>query len=254
VRAGCRSVAYTCNDPVIFLEYAVDVAEACRARGVRNVAVSAGYVCAGARAELFRPMDAANIDLKAITAGFYRKLCTGALQPVLDTLVYLRHETRVWLEVTTLLIPGHNDDPAEIAALYARFVEHLGADVPLHFSAFHPTTGCWTCRAPRQRPCARRAASRSRTGLRHVYTGNVQNPSGQSTWCHGCGRRLIGRDGYAITGRALAEDCRCRSCGTRCPGVLEPRPGSWGPRRMPLAVAASPSPATVRDQGVGPAD
>ncbi len=255
VRAGCRSVAYTYNDPVIFLEYAVDVAEACRARGVRNVAVSAGYVCAGAACRAVPPHGRRqHRRLKAFTAGFYRKLCTGALQPVLDTLVYLRHETRVWLEVTTLLIPGHNDDPAETAALCAWSVEHLGADVPLHFSAFHPDyrmldvphTPAATLRAARRIALAH--------GLRHVYTGNVQNPSGQSTWCHGCGRRLIGRAGYAITGRALDEDGRCRSCGTRCPGVLEPRPGSWGPRRMPLAVAASPSPATARDQGVGPAD
>jgi pyruvate formate lyase activating enzyme len=238
-QAGCRSVAYTYNDPVIFLEYAIDVALACRARGLSNVAVSAGYVCAEARAELFRHMDAANIDLKAFTEGFYRKLCTGALQPVLDTLVYLRHETDVWLEVTTLLIPGHNDEAAEIAALSAWFMEHLGPDVPLHFSAFHPDYKMMdVARTPaRTLSLARRIALEH--GLRYVYTGNVHDPDGQSTWCHGCGARLIGRDWYDITAWALSADGLCQACGTRLPGVFDTRPGSWGRRRAPLAVGGS---------------
>jgi len=237
LRAGCRSVAYTYNDPVIFLEYAIDVAEACRARGVRNVAVSAGYMCAAPRVEFYRHMDAANIDLKAFTEGFYKKLCTGALQPVLDTLVYLRHETEVWLEVTTLLIPGHNDGPAEVAALSAWFSEHLGPDVPLHFTAFHPDYRMLdTPRTPaRTLTRARRIALEQ--GLRYVYTGNVHDPAGQSTWCHGCGARLIGRDGYAITAWALSESGgHCPTCGTRVAGVLEARPGRWGQRRAPLTV------------------
>jgi pyruvate formate lyase activating enzyme len=236
VEAGCRSVAYTYNDPVIFLEYAIDVALACRARGLRNVAVSAGYICPEPRAELYRHMDAANIDLKAFTEGFYRKLCTGALQPVLDTLVYLRHETEVWLEVTTLLIPGHNDAPAEIAALSAWFVEHLGPDVPLHFSAFHPDYKMLdVARTPaRTLSEARRIALGH--GLRYVYTGNVHDPAGQSTWCHGCGARLIGRDWYDITAWAVGEGGLCEACGTRLPGVLDARPGRWGRRRTPLAV------------------
>jgi pyruvate formate lyase activating enzyme len=138
VRAGCRSVAFTYNDPVVFVEYAMDVAEACRAKGVKTVAVSAGYMCDVPRTEFYRHIDAANIDLKAFTQGFYRKICTGSLGPVLDTLAYLKHETSVWLEITTLLIPGENDSPAEVEALSDWIVEHLGPEVPLHFTAFHP--------------------------------------------------------------------------------------------------------------------
>jgi pyruvate formate lyase activating enzyme len=241
-RSGCRSVAYTYNDPVIFLEYAIDVAQACRERGIRNVAVSAGYVCAAPRAELYRHMDAANIDLKAFTESFYRKLCTGALQPVLETLVYLRHETGVWLEVTTLLIPGHNDAPAEIEALSAWFIEHLGPDVPLHFTAFHPNYKMMDV-APTPRATLTRAREIAlRQGLRYVYTGNVHDEPGQSAWCHACGTRLIGRDWYEITAWHLTPEGECAACGAPCSGVFDARPGTWGPRRMPLfmgGVAAS---------------
>jgi pyruvate formate lyase activating enzyme len=238
LRAGCRSVAYTYNDPVIFLEYALDVAAACRARGIRNVAVSAGYVSPAPRAELFGQMDACNIDLKAFTEGFYRKLCTGALQPVLETLEYIRHETDVWLEITTLLIPGHNDRPAEIAALSAWVMDHLGPDVPLHFTAFHPDYRMLDV-APTPAPTlieARRIALQH--GLRYVYTGNIRDPAGQTTWCHGCGGRLIGRDGYDITAWTVSAAGACRVCGTRLPGVLDARPGDWGGRRARLAVGA----------------
>lgn len=214
------------------------MAQACRASGLRNVAVSAGYICAAPRAELYRHMDAANTDLKAFTEGFYRKLCTGALQPVLDTLLYLRHETDVWLEVTTLLIPGHNDDPAEIAALSAWFVEHLGPDVPLHFSAFHPDYRMLdTPRTPAATLGLARRIAREH-GLRHVYTGNVHDEPGQSTWCAGCGERLVGRDWYDLTAWELSETGRCRRCGTPCPGVFEAQPGRWGRRRAPAAVSA----------------
>jgi pyruvate formate lyase activating enzyme len=234
-QSGCRSVAYTYNDPVIFLEYAIDVAQACGERGIRNVAVSAGYICAEPRAELYRHMDAANIDLKGFTEGFYRKLCSGALQPVLETLVYLKRETTVWLEVTTLLIPGHNDDPAEIEALSAWFIEHLGPDVPLHFTAFHPDYKMMDV-APTPRATLTRAREIALAhGLRYVYTGNLRDEAGQSTYCHGCGARLIGRDGYEITAWAVG-DRGCADCGTPVPGVFEPRPGSWGQRRMPLSV------------------
>ena len=238
VQAGCRAVAYTYNDPVIFLEYAIDVAQACRARGLQNVAVTAGYVGPKARAELFAEMDAANVDLKAFTEGFYRKLCTGALQPVLDTLVWLRHETDVWLEVTTLLIPGANDSPAEIEALCAWFREHLGPDVPLHFTAFHPD---WKMREVPPTPARTLAAARAIAlghGLRYVYTGNVHDQPGQSTWCHACGERLIGRDWYDLTAWNLTPDGRCAGCGTPCAGRFEARPGAWGRRRRPLRLGA----------------
>jgi len=235
-RSGCRSVAYTYNDPVIFLEYAVDVAAACRARGIENVAVSAGYISPEPRIEFFEAMDAANIDLKGFTERFYKKLCTGALQPVLETLEYLKHETGVWFEITTLLIPGENDDPGEIEALSAWIMAHLGPDVPLHFSAFHPD---WKMMDTPPTPAstlleARRIARAA--GLRYVYTGNVHDEATQSTYCHGCGTKLIGRDWYRLTAWNLTAEGRCRACGSACAGVFDGAPGTWGRRRLPLAV------------------
>jgi pyruvate formate lyase activating enzyme len=235
-RNGCRSVAYTYNDPVIFLEYAIDVADACRERGIRNVAVSAGYMCAAPRAELYAKMDAANIDLKAFTEGFYRKLCTGALQPVLETLEYIRHETDVWLEITTLLIPGQNDAPAEIEALAAWVMDRLGPEVPLHFTAFHPDYKMLDVAPTPPATLSRARAIALAQGLRYVYTGNVHDEAGQSTWCHGCGARLIGRDWYRITAWDLTPDGACARCGALCPGVFEARPGTWGQRRMPVRL------------------
>jgi pyruvate formate lyase activating enzyme len=233
---GCRSVAYTYNDPVIFLEYAIDVAGACRARGVKNVAVSAGYICDEPRAEFFRHMDAANIDLKGFTEGFYRKLCTGSLRPVLDTLVYLRHQTDVWLEITTLLIPGHNDSPEEIKQLSAWVMEHLGPDVPLHFSAFHPDWKMMeTPRTPARTLIEARAIAMA-AGLHHVYTGNISDEASQSTYCHVCGAKLIGRDWYDITSWSLTDDGRCGACDAPCAGVFDGPPGTWGRKRRPLFV------------------
>jgi pyruvate formate lyase activating enzyme len=237
-RQGCRSVAYTYNDPVIFLEYAIDVAQACRARGIKNVAVSAGYICEQPRAEFFRHMDAANIDLKGFTDDFYRKLCTGSLQPVLDTLIYLRHQTDVWLEITTLLIPGQNDSPEELERLSAWILDHLGPDVPLHFSAFHPD---WKMTDTPRTPArtlleARRVAMAA--GLRHVYTGNISDEASQSTYCHACGGLLIGRDWYDITAWRLTDDGRCATCDASCEGVFEGRPGAWGRKRLPVFPSA----------------
>jgi pyruvate formate lyase activating enzyme len=231
VASGCRSVAFTYNDPVIFLEYAIDTAIACRARGIKTVAVSAGYICAEPRVEFFRHMDAANIDLKGFTERFYRNLCSAQLGPVLETLQYLKHETDVWLEITTLLIPGENDSQSEIEALSAWVMEHLGPDVPLHFTAFHPD---WKMLDKPPTPLATLRAARTTgraTGLRHVYVGNVHDPAGDSTYCHTCGVMLIGRDWHALTAWNLTDDGRCVDCGTACPGVFHGPPGGWGRRR-----------------------
>ncbi len=238
---GCQSVAYTYNDPVIFLEYAVDVAAACRARGLKSVAVSAGYICPEPRAEFFRHMDAANIDLKGFSETFYKRLCSASLAPVLETLVYLRHETDVWLEVTTLLIPGENDSPAELEALSGWIVEHLGTNVPLHLTAFHPD---WKMRDKPPTPqatlrLARRIAREA--GLKYVYLGNVHDSDGQSTYCADCGCRLIGRDWYEITDWQLTQDGRCRHCGSSCPGIFAEAPGTLGPRRKPVRLAEVPA-------------
>jgi pyruvate formate lyase activating enzyme len=234
--SGCRSVAFTYNDPVIFLEYAVDVAQACRARGIKTVAVSAGYICAEPRIEFFRHMDAANIDLKGFTEDFYKNLCSGRLGAVLETLEYLKRATDVWFEITTLLIPGENDSPAEIEALSRWVMDHLGDDVPVHFTAFHPD---WKMReTPPTPPGTLRMARRiaCEIGLRYVFTGNIHDPAGQTTYCHGCNARLIGRDWYDLTAWNLTADGRCGTCGTQCAGVFEENAGKWGRRRQPIAV------------------
>jgi pyruvate formate lyase activating enzyme len=236
-RLGCRSVAFTYNDPVIFLEYAVDVADACRERGLKAVAVTAGYVSPGAREELFSHMDAANVDLKGFTEGFYARTCAGHLEPVRETLEYLVHETDVWVEVTTLLIPGLNDSDEELDAETRWFAERLGPDVPLHFTAFHPD---WKMRDRPHTPPATLTRAREialANGLEYVYTGNVHDPAGQSTYCHACRALLIERDWYELGAWNLDEG-RCATCGEPCPGVFESRPGSWGSRRLPVRLAA----------------
>jgi pyruvate formate lyase activating enzyme len=233
---GCRSIAFTYNDPVIFLEYAVDVAAACRAVGINSVAVSAGYITPEPRAEFYRHMDAANIDLKAFTEDFYRSICGGHLQPVLDTLVYLKRETNVWLEVTTLLIPGLNDSDAELETMCAWFAANLGPDVPLHFTAYHPD---WKMRDRPRTPAAalhnaRRIARQA--GLRYVYVGNVHDHDGSSSWCHHCGQILIGRDWYVLSDWNLTHDGACTSCGTQMAGVIDGPPGNWGAKRQPVRL------------------
>jgi len=236
---GCRSVAFTYNDPVVFLEYAVDVAEACREAGVATVAVTAGYVCPEPRRELFAATDAVNVDLKAFSEGFYAKLCGGELAPVLDTLRYLHHETDVWLEVTTLLIPGENDSAEEIERASRWLVDELGVDVPWHLSAFHPD---YRMRATAATPPATLSRAREIArahGIRYVYTGNVHDPAGQSTACHACGALLIGRDGYTLTSWGLDASGRCAACGAGCAGVFEAEPGRWGARRMPVRLAGA---------------
>lgn len=238
-RLGCRSIAFTYNDPTVFLEYAADCADAAREAGLKAVAVSAGYIMPDARRELYAHMDAANIDLKAFTEEFYRKIAFASLRTVLDTLEYLVHETDVWTEITTLLIPDHNDSDDEIAAECAWIREHLGPDVPLHFSAFHPD---FKMRDVPPTPVAtlRRARRIARdAGLRFVYTGNVHDPEGQTTTCTNCGEALIVRDWYRIDRYAVSDSGHCNSCGAPVPGVYDGPAGDWGPKRQPIRVAAS---------------
>ena len=238
-RLGCRSVAFTYNDPVIFHEYAIDVAAACRARGIRTVAVTAGEVCAEPRAEFYRYMDAANVDLKAFSERFYREVCSGSLQPVLETLQYLKHETSVWFELTTLLIPGENDSDAELESMARWVVESLGPDVPIHFSAFHPDFRMLD-HEPTPPATLRRAREIAlRNGLRYVYVGNVHDPEADSTFCHHCGQLLIGRDWHRLTAWKLIAGGICPGCQTPCAGQFEPDPGSWGAKRLPVRLAAT---------------
>ncbi|HKA30259.1 MAG TPA: AmmeMemoRadiSam system radical SAM enzyme [Candidatus Binatia bacterium] len=234
---GCRSVAFTYNDPVVFLEYAVDVARACHAQGIRTVAVTAGYVCDEPRRELFRHMDAANVDLKAFTEDFYHRICVGHLAPVQETLEYLVHDTDVWVEITTLLIPGHNDSDAEIDALTRWVVERLGADVPLHFTAFHPDWKMLDVAPTPPATLTRARAIARRNGIQHVYTGNVHDREGGSTRCHACGLLLVERDWYELGAYRLTDDGRCRHCGARCPGRFDGPPGRWGARRRAVRLA-----------------
>lgn len=236
VELGCRSVAYTYNDPVIFHEYAIDVARACRELGIKNVAVTAGYVCPEPRAEFYQHMDAANVDLKAFTEAFYYKLTGGHLQPVLDTLKYIKHETDVWLEITTLLIPGKNDSDQELTELTQWIVSELGPDVPLHFSAFHPDWKMLDVPATPIDTLFRARELALSNGLHYVYTGNVHDKSGQSTYCHRCDQLLIGRDWYELSEWNLDADGACSKCGTRCAGVFDKGPGTWGSRRLPVRL------------------
>ncbi len=225
VAAGCRSVAFTYNEPIVFAEYAIDCARAAHARGVAAVAVTNGFIGGEARREFFAHMDAANVDLKAFHARFYRRLCLADLAPVLETLRWLRRETDVWLEVTNLVIPGHNDAPDEIARMCDWLVGNLGPDVPLHLTAFHPDFRM-TDTPPTPAATLSRARGQARAaGLHHVYTGNVRDPDGQSTRCAACGALLIERDGYALGEWNLDARGRCRLCGTSLPGRFDPAPG-----------------------------
>jgi pyruvate formate lyase activating enzyme len=234
---GCKSVAFTYNDPVIFLEYAVDVAEACHEAGVKTVAVTAGYICPEPREEFFRHMDAANIDLKAFTEGFYHKICGAGLAPVLETLEYLKHETDVWFELTTLLIPGENDSHAELDRMTSWVVEKLGPDVPMHFSAFHPDWKMLDHQATPSSTLVRARDIALNNGVRYAYVGNVHDKRADSTYCHGCGEMLIGRDWYVLSDWNLTEGGACRHCGMSCAGVFDGPPGNWGAKRQPVRLA-----------------
>jgi pyruvate formate lyase activating enzyme len=232
----CQSVAFTYNDPVIFMEYAIDTAIACHESDIRTVAVTAGYICNEPRREFFRHIDAANVDLKAFTEDFYWKLTGAHLQPVLETLIYLKQETDVWLELTTLLIPGKNDSEQELEAMTQWVVENLGADTPMHFTAFHPD---WKMLDSPPTPPETLTRARNiaiRNGVHYAYTGNVIDQAGGSTYCHECGMVLIGRAQYTLTDWNLDKRGCCRHCGTPCKGVFAATPGKWGSRRLPVRL------------------
>ncbi|MCL4525140.1 MAG: AmmeMemoRadiSam system radical SAM enzyme [Gammaproteobacteria bacterium] len=233
-----KSVAFTYNDPVIFAEYAMDTADACHAVGIKTVAVTAGYIHAQPRAEFFAKMDATNVDLKAFTDEFYFKLTGAHLAPVLETLEYIVKETRTWLEITTLLIPGHNDSEAEIRAAAEWMMGHLGPDVPLHFSAFHPDYRMPDVPATPADTLVRARRVAMETGLHYVYTGNVHDQEGDTTFCPGCGAALIVRDWYQILSYHLTPEGHCPHCGHGIAGHFEAKPGSFGRKRIPLRIGA----------------
>jgi len=236
-RLGCRSVAFTYNDPTIFLEYAADVADACHEVGVSAIAVTAGYICPEPRRDLYGHLDALNVDLKGFTEDFYRHVCGARLEPVLETLEYLRHETDLWFEITTLLIPGRNDADAELDELTRWVAGHLGPDVPLHFTAFHPDFKMTDVPPTPPSTLTRAREWGLRNGLRYVYIGNVHDSAGSSTWCPGCGALLVERDWYRLGAWHLTDDGRCRTCDHQVPGRFDGPPGTWGPRRLPVRLA-----------------
>jgi pyruvate formate lyase activating enzyme len=234
---GSRSVAFTYNDPVIFLEYASDVADACREHGVHSIAVTAGYVCEEPRRDFFAHVDAANVDLKAFTEDFYHHVSGGHLRDVLDTLEYLVHDTSVWVEITNLLIPGHNDSDAELHEMTTWIVEHLGVDVPVHFTAFHPDFKMLDVPPTPPSTLARARAIAVGNGVRYAYTGNVHDRDGGSTWCPSCGARVIERDWYELGEYGVTDDGRCAACGAPIAGRFDGPAEHFGARRIPVRLA-----------------
>jgi len=229
---NCKHVAFTYNEPIIFAEYAIDVARACREKGIRTVAVTAGYVQEKARSEFFEHMDAANVDLKSFREDFYKRLTGATIGPVLDTLKYIRKSTKTWLEITTLIIPGENDSEKELRELTRWVHDELGPETPLHFSAFHPD---YEMRDHSPTPYATLNRARQiglSNGLRYVYTGNIPDPDGGTTYCHQCRKALIERDGFRIKKYNLEKYGRCANCGTACPGHFDTAPGDYENRRQ----------------------
>jgi pyruvate formate lyase activating enzyme len=235
---GCKSVAFTYNDPVIFAEYAMDVADTCRAAGIKTVAVTAGYIHAVPRRDFYAKMDAANVDLKGFTDEFYFKLCAAHLDPVLDTLRYLKHETEVWFEITTLLIPGQNDSDKELRAESQWIFRELGPDVPVHFTAFHPDYKMTGIAHTPADTLTRARQIALDEGLRYVYTGNVHDATGGTTSCPQCRAPLIVRDWYRIISYGLSVDGHCANCGAAVPGCYGEFGQAFGPRRIPLSIHA----------------
>jgi pyruvate formate lyase activating enzyme len=236
---GCKSVAFTYNDPVIFAEYAMDVADACHARDIKTVAVTAGYIHAAPRREFYSKMDAANVDLKAFTEEFYFRQTGAHLQPVLETLEYLVHETSVWTEITTLLIPGKNDSDAELEAECRWIRKHLGPDVPLHFTAFHPDYKMTDVVATPAATLTRAREIGRLAGLNYVYTGNVHDGDGSSTYCPSCENVVIDRDWYVIRDYKLSDSGACLHCGTQLAGRFQKFGKPFGARRIPVRLRAA---------------
>lgn len=233
---NCKSVAFTYNEPIIFMEYAIEVAKECKKRDIKTIAVTNGYICDAPRKEFFSYMDAANVDLKAFTENFYHKITGSTLQPVLDTLVYLKHHTNVWFEITTLLIPGENDSEDEITAEVKWIKENLGVDVPLHFTAFFPA---WKMQDKPETSLETLQLARHigmNNGLHYVYTGNIFDPEGNCTFCHNCHKIIIGRENFNLPVYNLTDDGKCQFCGTKCAGVFLGPKGNWGSKRTPVVI------------------
>ncbi len=233
---NCKSIAFTYNDPVIFFEYAIDVAKECHKYDLYTVAVTAGYIKSEPREEFFSYIDAANVDLKGFTENFYKKNCGGHLQPVLDTLLFLKKHTNVWLEITTLLIPEENDSDHEIKKECEWILDNLGDEVPLHFTAFHPDF-----RMRNKYPTSHYTLKKARkiamdVGLKFVYVGNVYDEESESTYCPKCKKKIIGRNWYVLSDYQLTEDGKCKFCGYQIQGRFDKTKGNWGSKRVPVRL------------------
>ncbi len=235
-RLDCRSVAFTYNDPVIFAEYAMDIADECRKLGIHPVAKTAGYITDAARPEFYKHMDAANVDLKAFTERFYKNVTLGALKPVLDTLHFIKTHTKVWLEITNLLIPGENDLDKELHEMTKWIFENLGADVPLHFTAFHPDFRMMDTPSTPAATLRRAREIAFSAGLHFIYVGNVHDQDGSSTYCPSCKKVIIERDWYELGEYHIKNGC-CAFCSTAIPGFFENKAGTWGAKRVPVRLS-----------------
>jgi len=237
LKLGCRSVAFTYNDPVIWAEYAIDTAKACKKVGLKTVAVTAGYITPEARPEFYSVMDAANVDLKAFSQQFYKRVTLSNLEPVLDTLEWLKKESNVWFEITNLMIPEENDSPEETARMCDWIVNHVGEEVPVHFTAFHPDFRMMDKPSTPHETLVRARQQALNAGIKYAYVGNVHDEAGQTTYCPTCNTALIARDWYEIRTYNLKENA-CKHCGAIIPGLFEKKPGNWGPRRLPVNLSA----------------
>ncbi|MCD4701493.1 MAG: AmmeMemoRadiSam system radical SAM enzyme [Candidatus Aegiribacteria sp.] len=216
---GCAAIAYTYTEPVVYFEYTKDCARLARDAGIKNILVTAGYINRGPLSELAEYIDAANVDLKSMSDTYYRNICGGTLQPVLDTIIHLK-ESGIWVEITNLIVPTLNDDPDEIDILARWVLEHTGSDTPLHFSRFFPMYRL-TDLPPTSVDTLQGARERAKdTGLNYVYVGNAVTPEGIITKCPGCGETLIARHGYMITENNILNG-NCGNCSTPIAGVWD---------------------------------
>ncbi len=220
IEHGCKSVAFTYNDPVIFYEYAIDTAIECHKKGIKTVAVTAGYINPEPRKEFFKHMDAVNVDLKAFNDEFYKRNCLAGLDPILDTIKYIKNETNCWMELTTLLIEGENNFEDELQNECKWIVDNVGVDTPLHFSAFHPDYKFLDRKPTKLSTLLKAYDIAKKAGLRYIYIGNVLNTKTSTTYCHGCLKAIIKRDGYQVLEYNL-ENGNCKFCGTKCSGAFE---------------------------------
>ena len=233
---GCHSVAYTYNDPIIWAEYAIDTAKACREAGVKSVAVTAGYITEEARGPFYEYIDAANVDLKAFTEEFYYRITYSHLEPVLNTLKWLKAETDVWFEITNLVIPDANDHPDEIRKLCDWVLNAVGDGVPVHFSAFHPDYRMLDRERTPHETLIRSRQIALDTGLKYAYVGNVNDVERQSTYCPSCRNVIIERNWYELGVYALKQN-KCGHCGHEIAGRFATRPGTWGRKRQPVDMS-----------------